>query len=163
MTGSVESVDAAVVALTMGEPAGVGGELALKAWLRRGDGVPVFCVIDDAARLSALAKSLGLDVPVAAVAAPAAARQVWERALPVLSHALVVSATAGRPDPLNAAAVLGAIERAVALAQAGEAAAIVTNPIHKATLYEAGFRLPGHTEYLGELVQATEPPVMMLT
>ncbi len=162
MAGSVESADAVVVALTMGEPAGVGGELALKAWLRRGDGVPVFCVIDDAARLSALAKSLGLDVPVAAVAAPAAARQVWERALPVLSHSLAVSATAGRPDPLNAAAVLGAIERAVALAQAGEVAAIVTNPIHKATLYEAGFRLPGHTEYLGELVQATEPPVMML-
>ncbi len=147
------------LALTMGEPAGIGAELALLAWRA----APCcFFVIDDPTRLSALGERLGLDVPVTAIASPAEAEAVFPRALPVLTQELAVAPEPGRPDPANAAAVTAAIERAVALVRAGEAAAVVTNPIHKQTLYRAGFRHPGHTEFLAELAGTSEAPVMML-
>ena len=150
------------LALTMGEPAGIGGEIALKAWLRRGEGVPAFFVIDDAERLAALARRLGWTVPVRAIAAPGEATAVFPAALPVLPIKLVQPPRPGKPDPANAPAVTGAIEIAVRLAMAGDAAAVVTNPIHKATLYQAGFDYPGHTEFLAALAGVATPPVMML-
>ena len=147
------------LALTMGEPAGIGGELALAAW----QATPCcFFAIDDPARLGALAERLGLEVPVVAIAGPAEAEAVFPRALPVLAQELAAEVEPGRPDPANAAAVIAAIERAVALVQAGEAAAVVTNPIQKETLYQAGFRYPGHTEYLADLAGIDTAPVMML-
>lgn len=147
------------LALTMGEPAGIGGELALAAWRA----APCcFFAIDDPARLGALAERLGLEVPVVAIAGPAEAEAVFPRALPVLTQELAADVEPGRPDPANAAAVIAAIERAVALVQAGEAAAVVTNPIQKETLYRAGFRYPGHTEYLAALAGIDTAPVMML-
>ena len=147
------------LALTMGEPAGIGGELALKAW----KAAPCcFFAIDDPARLGALSERLGLDVPVAAIAEPAEAEAVFPRALPVLVQELAAEVKPGRLDPANAAAVIAAIERAVALVQAGEAAAVVTNPIHKEILYQAGFRYPGHTEFLAALAGIDTAPVMML-
>lgn len=153
-----------ILALTMGDPAGVGGELTLAAWARlRGDrGGPAFVALDDPARLSGLAASLGLDVPVAAVDGPEAAAGVFADALPVLSVPLRAPATPGRPDPANGPAVLASVERAVRLALDGRVGGLVTNPIGKATLYRAGFAFPGHTEYLGALTGAAEPPVMML-
>ena len=150
------------LALTLGEPAGVGGELALKAWLRRDERVPAFFVIDDPGRLEQLSAKIGLDVPVHPIDAPEEAVAVYPGALPVLAQALAAAATPGRPDPANAGAVLAAIDRAVALAQAGRVAAVVTNPIHKATLDKAGFHYPGHTEYLAELAKLQTRPVMML-
>jgi len=139
------------LAVTMGEPAGIGGELSLKAWLaRKADGRPFF-VLDDADRLTTLARDLGLDVPVQEIAGPAEAGKVFGAALPVLSVKLRTAVTPGRPTPINAAATLEAIERAAALALAGEIAGLVTNPIQKKTLQEAGFRHPGHTEFLAEL------------
>ncbi len=145
--------------LTMGEPAGVGGELALKAW----KAAPCcFFAIDDPARLGALSERLGMAVPVAAITKPAEAEAVFPRALPVLAQDLAAEAEPGRLDPTNAAAVIASIERAVALVQAGEAAAVVTNPIHKETLYQAGFRYPGQTEYLAALAGIDTAPVMML-
>ncbi len=93
---------------------------------------------------------------------PAEAAAVFPRALPVLPQELAVEAEPGRPNPANAAAVIAAIERAVALVQAGEAAAVVTNPIQKETLYQAGFRYPGHTEFLAALAEIDTAPVMML-
>ncbi len=85
---------------------------------------------------------------------------VFGAALPVLALPLPEIARPGRPDPANAPAVIASIERAVRLVQAGEAGGVVTNPISKAVLYQAGFPHPGHTEFLGALTGGT--PVMML-
>ena len=146
----------------MGEPAGIGGEIALKAWLRRAEGVPAFAAIDDPARLAALAGALGLAVPVRVIAAPNEAAAAFPEALPVLPQTLPVPAVPGRPSAATAAAVIASIERAARFALAGEAAAIVTNPIQKKPLYDAGFAHPGHTEFLGALAELEAPPAMML-
>ncbi len=151
------------LAVTMGEPAGIGGEIVLKAWAaRREEAVPPFVVLDDPDRLQALGARIGLPVPVRAVAAPAEAAAAFATALPVLPLALAVPAVPGRPDAANGAAVIAAIDRAVDLVRAGQAAAMVTNPIQKSALYAAGFRHPGHTEYLAHLAGLAEEPVMML-
>ncbi len=151
------------LALTMGEPAGVGGEITLKAWAARHEAaVPPFVVLDDPDRLSALAAKLGMAVPVRAVADPGDAVALFDQALPVLPVRLGHPVVAGTPDPVNGAAVIDSIDRAVALVQAGQAAAVVTNPIQKSSLYAAGFRHPGHTEYLAHLAGLTEEPIMML-
>lgn len=149
--------------LTMGEPAGIGGEIALKAWAARADGaVPPFVLLDDPARLEALAARLGLPVPVKAVGSMAEGAALFGAALPVLPQPLVAPVTPGRPDPANGAAVIASIDRAVELVRRGEASAVVTNPIQKSALYAAGFRHPGHTEYLAHLAGLTDEPVMML-
>ncbi|KAA0583193.1 4-hydroxythreonine-4-phosphate dehydrogenase PdxA [Azospirillum sp. B21] len=151
------------LALTMGEPAGVGGDITLKAWAARHEAaVPPFVVLDDPDRLSALAAKLGMAVPVREVANPGDAVALFDRALPVLPVRLGDPVVAGTPDPVNGAAVIASIDRAVALVQAGQAAAVVTNPIQKSSLYAAGFRHPGHTEYLAHLAGLTEEPIMML-
>ena len=148
--------------LTMGEPAGIGGELALASWRRRAEGVPVFALIDDPERLAALGESLGQPVPVRPIARIEEAPSVWAEALPVLPAPLSHPVLPGRPDPANAPAVIAAIERAVSLVQAGEAAALVTNPIQKQVLMAAGFAHPGHTEFLAALAGGGLRPVMML-
>jgi 4-hydroxythreonine-4-phosphate dehydrogenase len=154
--------DTLPLALTMGDPAGIGGELTLAAWARlRRDG-PAFVALDDPSRLAALATRLGWEVPIAAVAGPEEAVAVFPDRLPVMTIRLPAPSTPGRPDPANAPAVLGSIERSVALAQSGRVGAVVTNPISKATLYRTGFAFPGHTEFLGALTGAAEPPVMLL-
>jgi 4-hydroxythreonine-4-phosphate dehydrogenase len=150
------------LALTMGEPAGVGGEIALQAWLRRAEGVPPFYLIDDPERLARLAGSLRWDIPVQRIESAAQAALVLGHALPVLPLGGTPAATPGHPEPADQALVLRAIDTAVADVRAGRAAALVTNPINKDALYRAGFRHPGHTEYLAELAGSTEPAVMML-
>lgn len=152
----------APVALTMGEPAGIGGEITLKAWRRRAEGLPVFFCIDDPARLTALAARLGLEVPVVAIAAPEQAAALFGHALPVLPQPLAEHVEPGRPAPANAASVRASIARAVELAQSGAACAIVTNPIHKGVMYQGGFRFPGHTEFLAHLLGLDGTEVMML-
>ena len=144
----------------MGDPAGIGGELSLKAWKARRGGRP-FVALDDPDRLAGIARSLGLDVPVRAVNGAEAAAAVFREALPVLPVRLAAPPVHGRADPANATSVLTSIERAVRLAQAREVAGVVTNPIHKSTLYGAGFAYPGHTEFLAALTGAALP-VMML-
>lgn len=150
-----------VLALTMGDPAGIGGEITLAAWqaLRR-EG-PVFVAIDDPDRLVSLAALLGRDVPVRAVASIGEAAALFPRALPVLSEPLPTPVRPGRPDPAHGPAILASIRRAVALARAGEVAAVVTNPIAKTTLFDAGLAHAGHTSWLAELAGGGEP-VMML-
>jgi 4-hydroxythreonine-4-phosphate dehydrogenase len=150
----------APLALTMGDPAGIGGELTLRAWLARRAGAP-FVALDDPGRLVALAAALGLDVPVRPVGSAAAAAAVFPAALPVLPVPLGAPPAAGRADPANAAAVIASIERATRLTLAGETAGVVTNPIHKSTLYGTGFPHPGHTEFLAALTGAPLA-VMML-
>lgn len=147
----------------MGEPAGVGPEIVARAWaaLRDGDG-PAFVVIGDAALMRAQG------VPVQTVNAPADAAGAFARAVPVLDVPLPAPVQPGRPDPANAGTVADWIEQAVSLAMAGEVAGVVTAPIAKAPLYAAGFRFPGHTEFIAELTadvpfSGTRGPVMMLT
>lgn len=142
-----------MLALTMGDPAGIGGELTVSAWRTLRHTGPAFTAIDDPARL--------IGIPVRAVRTLAEAAAVFPEALPVLPLALTAAVVPGRPDPAHAAAIIESIERAVRLAQAGEAAAVVTNPISKAVLYAAGFPHPGHTEFLGALTRCAHP-VMML-
>ena len=141
-----------MLALTMGDPAGIGGELTVSAWRALRHSGPAFAAIDDPARLTG---------PVRAVQTLSEAAAVFPEALPVLPQPLAAAAMPGRPDSANAAAVIASIERAVRLAQAGEASAVVTNPVSKAVLYAAGFPYPGHTEFLGALTGCAHP-VMML-
>lgn len=152
------------LALTMGDPAGIGGELTLQAWCRHRDGAPMpsFFAIDDPARLTALSGKIGQPVPVAEIATPEEAATVFDRALPVLPQRLARPPVAGRPDPANAPAVIESIERAVKLAEIGLCTGVVTNPINKKVLYDAGFAYPGHTEFLAALAQQDRHPVMML-
>ena len=151
------------LALTMGDPAGIGGELTLAAWARlRREGGPAFVALDDPARLEALARTLGLDVPLAILDGPEDAAAAFPDRLPVIPIALPVPAVPGRPDPRNAPAVIASIERAVWLALDGQVGAVVTNPIAKAVLYDAGFAHPGHTEFLGALCGTAAAPVMLL-
>ena len=150
------------IALTIGEPAGIGGEITLKAWrARAAERLPPFFALDVPERLEQLAAQLQLDVPILAIAAPEDAAAAFPSALPVLRIALPRPVVPGKPDSGNAAAVIAAIARAVELVQQRRAAAVVTNPIQKETLYAAGFPYPGHTEYLGELAGGATP-IMML-
>jgi 4-hydroxythreonine-4-phosphate dehydrogenase len=142
------------LALTMGEPAGIGAEIAAGAWSALRATGPAFFMIGDATQTFA--------VPVRAITAAEEAGAVFPEALPVLHRPLPRPPVPGRPDPANAPAVIAAITEAVELAKAGRAAGVVTNPIQKATLAQAGFRHPGHTEYLGEIAGTGVPPVMML-
>jgi 4-hydroxythreonine-4-phosphate dehydrogenase len=150
--------------MTLGEPAGIGPELALRAWLRRAEiGAPFFLLADPAG-LRETAQRLALDVPLAIVA-PSGAVETFEHALPVVALGARASATPGRPDSAFAGATIESIERAVSYVRSGEASAVVTNPIAKHVLYEAGFKFPGHTEFLGELARqwgARAQPVMLL-
>jgi 4-hydroxythreonine-4-phosphate dehydrogenase len=151
------------IALTMGEPAGVGAEIALKAWMRREElSLPPFFLLDDPRRLARLAATLDWRLDLAEIDTPADTDQAFDQYLPVLPHPLPGSVMPGTPDPANARAVLTAIETAAGLVKDGAAAAMVTNPINKAVLYEAGFTHPGHTEYLAELAGSDTRPVMML-
>ena len=150
------------LALTMGEPAGIGGEIALKAWLRRTEKLPVFCVIDDADRLQHLAAHLDIPVPVRRVESIEAVEGIFETALPVLHQPLSTKTQPGCLNPDTASAVIAAIETAVRLARSGDVAGVVTNPIHKLNLYDAGFQFPGHTEFLASLAGNDATPVMML-
>jgi len=151
------------VALTQGDPAGIGPEIAIQAWLRRDEArLPPFFALTDPGLLEARARMLGAPCPVEATT-PEEAAAVFSRALPVVPLTRAVAATPGAPDSRGAASAIEAIETAVALVRAGRAAALTTNPIAKHVLYEAGFRHPGHTEFLAALAADPPPrPVMML-
>jgi 4-hydroxythreonine-4-phosphate dehydrogenase len=150
------------IAVTMGEPAGIGGEITLLAWANRSPETPPFFVIDDPDRLQALAEKTGITNLVQPIKSARDARAAFQHALPVLPLGLSVPLTTGKPASDSAASVIRSIDMAIDLASNGEVSAIVTNPIHKATLYEAGFSHPGHTEYLAEQAKLDTPPVMML-
>ncbi len=154
------------LALTIGEPAGIGPDLTLAVWRRRIElGLPAFYLIGDTDFLGGRARALGLDVPLATVA-PEEAGAAFERALPVVPLGLSVTAASGKPDASSAPAAIASIRRAVADVLAGRAAAVVTNPVAKNVLYRSGFAEPGHTEFLAKLAEEATGkaahPVMML-
>jgi 4-hydroxythreonine-4-phosphate dehydrogenase len=154
------------LALTLGEPAGIGADITFAAWQRRAElDLAPFYILADPKHLQRRARLLSLDLPMAVVA-PAAAAAAFATALPVVDIGVTVTAEPGRPDGSSAPAAITAIRRAVTDVLAGAAAAMVTNPVAKNVLYQSGFAEPGHTEYLARL--ATEQtgvavqPVMML-
>ena len=153
------------LALTSGEPAGIGPDITLAAWLRRRElDLPPFYLLGDLASLAERAKTLGLAVELAEVSAEEASA-AFERALPVVPTGNAATARPGKPDGSSADAALASIRQAVADVTAGKASAVVTNPIAKNVLYRAGFRHPGHTEFLAELAatdSSVPQPVMML-
>jgi 4-hydroxythreonine-4-phosphate dehydrogenase len=150
------------LALTMGDPAGIGGELSLRAWLALHGAGHCFVALDDPDRLIALARALTLDVPVATVASPDEADAVFATSLPVMPIRLTNTPRPGHPDKANALAVIASIERAASLALNGPAVGMVTNPINKAALYDTGFAYPGHTEFLAALTGTHGRQIMML-
>lgn len=151
------------LAVTMGEPAGIGAEITMKAWTKRNEAqLPPFFLIDDPDRIDALAQRSRLAAPVARISEPEEAAAVFPNALPVLPIALDGPVTPGYPNKATARAVVGAIDLAVEWALSGRIAGIVTNPIQKQVLYAVGFDYPGHTEYLAELSGEGVAPVMML-
>ncbi|SDN28746.1 4-hydroxythreonine-4-phosphate dehydrogenase [Lutimaribacter pacificus] len=144
----------APIALTCGEPAGIGPEIAVRAWEKMRDG-PAFFWIGDP-------RHLPDGTVFDEIADPAGAAAVMPHALPVLRHDFAGQATPGRPDPANAQGVIDVIARAVDLVQAGAASAVCTAPINKKALKDgAGFPYPGHTEYLAALGGGADV-VMML-
>ncbi|MBB3978797.1 4-hydroxythreonine-4-phosphate dehydrogenase [Rhizobium azooxidifex] len=155
------AVTAPPLALSMGDPSGIGLDITLALWgSRRALGLPAFLFIGDPDALADRAKALGTEVSIAE-AAPETAASVFDDAIPVLPVRLAELAVAGAPSSRNAGAIIGAIETAVTLAMAGRCSAVVTNPIAKAVLYESGFAFPGHTEYLADLAaRATGRPVL---
>ncbi len=147
----------------MGEPGGVGAEIAAKAWRALASSGPAFFLIGDPARFAEAG------APVEAIEHPSEAGAVFKRAAPVLDIGARVDAAPGRARAETAPLVVNSIERAVSLTLAGDAAAVVTNPIQKSALFDAGFSFPGHTEYLDALTAnaplaagAPRGPVMTL-
>lgn len=148
--------------LTLGEPAGIGPEIIAAAWNSLRESGPEFAVIGDRRCLAEMG------VPVRSIDAPEAAEQCFGQALPVMDRPLPAPCRPGQPDPKNAGAVADWIEEGVSLCLSGAASGLVTAPIAKAPLYAAGFRFPGHTEFIAELTAdvpypGTRGPVMMLT
>jgi len=146
----------------MGDPAGIGGELTVMARARRAQGLPPFYALDDPARLSVIAQTLAPSCPVIEIDDPSEACAAFDHGLPVMPLPLAAPQPPGQPVAANARAVIASIERAVADARAGRAAAVVTNPINKRALHEgADFAYPGHTEFLAVL-GGVDTSVMML-
>ena len=148
--------------ITMGEPSGIGAEITLKAWSQSSKNGHTFFILDSPDRLQEFSIKSGLNVKIARISHPSECRAVFDQALPVLPLENSIDAVPGTPDPKNASAVIESISRAFEFAKDGSAAAVVTNPIQKQSLYRAKFEHPGHTEYLAHLDGPDVVPVMML-
>ena len=154
------------LALTLGEPAGIGPDLTIQLWRRRAElRLPAFYIIADPEFIKRRAHLLGWDIDVRVVA-PAQASETFAHALPITSLGIPTTAAPGEPDASSAPAAITSIRRAVADVLVGKTAAIVTNPVAKNVLYRSGFAEPGHTEFLAKLVEEATgkpiKPVMML-
>lgn len=153
------------LALTLGEPAGIGPDITIAAWLKRRElDLPAFYLLGDEALIARRAKALGAAVRIASVTT-GEAEAAFPEVLPVVASGEPASAAPGKPDASSAPAALASIRQAVTDVREGRAGAVVTNPIAKSVLYRAGFRHPGHTEFLAELAAEDGPtpqPVMML-
>jgi 4-hydroxythreonine-4-phosphate dehydrogenase len=154
------------LALTIGDPSGIGPEIAAAAWIARtANRLPAFILLGDPALVSDRAHHAGMEIAIAECEIGDAA-SVFPDALPVIPLSQRFRDTPGQPDPAHATGIIEAIDLAVTLTLERRAAALVTCPIAKKPLYEAGFRFPGHTEYLGHLAEKhfgiSLRPVMMI-
>lgn len=156
------------LALTMGDPAGIGPDIIIAAWHeRRRRQLPPFVVYGDPEVFLSRSRALGVPLAVNTLVGGCALPVEDGDTLPLVSVASCGPVAPRHPSSAAAAATLAAIDRATADVISGRAAALVTAPITKAVLYDAGFRYPGHTEYLARLAEAAYPderfhPVMML-
>lgn len=151
------------LAVSLGDPAGVGPELLAEAWaLRQAHSLPPFFAVHGANVLAAAAKQRDVEVPIQRIDDPAQAGEVFAHALPVLGEEDGVYRP-GEPDHAGAVIALSSLERAVDLAVTGSASAVVTSPIAKARLAEVGFTHPGQTEFVAKASGiASADAVMML-
>ncbi|MGD9656060.1 MAG: 4-hydroxythreonine-4-phosphate dehydrogenase PdxA [Methylocystis sp.] len=139
------------IALTQGDPSGIGPELTLMAYAeRRSRGLPPFFLLSDAALIARVAAAFALKIEIESTTAEHAC-EIFPRALPVVDIGCEVKSLPGSPDPADAQSTIRSIELAVECVARGKARAVVTNPIAKSILYKAGFKHPGHTEFLAEL------------
>ena len=157
-----------LLALTRGDPSGIGLEIALKAWaaLRDEPGANPFILLDDVAHVKRAAARLGLDVPVVATTADGAPA-AFSQALPILPLDAETRGVPGKPDAADAPGTIASMTRAVELVADGTTSAVVTLPISKEVLHRIGFAHPGHTEFMGELAArffhtTSAKPVMLL-
>jgi len=142
------------LAVSMGDPAGIGPEITLRAWLARSDrGIEPFVLYGDKDALIERTRVANLAVPIAAVRSPAEAFDAFATALPVLHVPVQARVRPGVGDPANRDAIIGAIEAATAAVVRGEASALVTNPIAKHVVRSDAFPFPGHTEFLAALAE----------
>jgi 4-hydroxythreonine-4-phosphate dehydrogenase len=167
LKGSNAMEPEAALAVTMGDPSGIGSELIFRAWMMRLErpGASSFAAVADPEYLARAARDLRFDVAVERCDAADAAA-IFKRALPVIDLGMAVDAKPGEPSVANAGAVISSITRAVELVKQGACSAVVTSPIAKHVLQAHGFSYPGHTEFLGVLAGELwgEPamPVMLL-
>ena len=152
---------AAPLAVSLGDPAGVGPELLTQAWLELRDGGVPFFAVGGAQVLAAAAAARGLDVPIKVIADPAEAGAVFSFALPVLAGA-DDAYTPGEPHRAGAALALASLTEAARLAVAGQASGIVTGPVAKSRLAEVGFLHPGQTEFVAEASGVAADGAVML-
>ena len=155
------------LAVSMGDPAGIGLELAARVWAERDAGAPPFVFVGDPDALTRASARLGLAKPKLNVVDDAAKLGESGDALNVLHVPLAMEETPGAPDPVNADPTIAAIERGVAAVLEGAASALVTLPIAKAVLHTTDFGFPGHTEFIAHLTRDqpwphARGPVMML-
>ncbi|MCI9865957.1 4-hydroxythreonine-4-phosphate dehydrogenase PdxA [Rhizobium skierniewicense] len=154
------------LAVTQGDPAGIGPDITIVAWSKRKElGLPPFILVGDPDVISSRAHLLGIDCPVE-ICEPEQAAAIFPNALPVFAIPVGFDVLAGQPHVGAALATIKAIETAVQFTVDKRVSAVVTNPIAKSVLYEAGFGYPGHTEFLAELAkkltgQATTPVMMI--
>lgn len=142
------------IAISCGEPGGIGPEIAVTAWHALREELPLLWIGDP--------QHLPVNTPFEAVTDPSQATAISPRALPVLARDFGSSITPGIANPAHAQGVIDAIATGVDLVQSGAASALCTAPIHKAALIDgANFAYPGHTEYLAALA-GTDRVVMML-
>ncbi len=152
------------LALTLGEPASIAGEITLRAWAaaQTDKSVPPFVALADGDWLETQGRRLRFPVPIKPVTSAESAASEFYGALPVMTVPLAAAVEFGKPNPANAAGILRSIDEAVRLTSRGATTAVVTNPIHKATMYAGGFRFPGHTEYLAQLCKPATPVMMLV-
>lgn len=147
------------VIITPGDPAGIGPEIALKALATNKELRKKVILMGDIPHLEALASSLNIDIHFAECSEDLTPHN---EAVNIYSLTWSAPIIAGRPDAANSPMVIKAIEIAVQLAKQKDVSAVVTCPIAKSVLYEAGFAYPGHTEFLGALSSDKAAPIMML-
>jgi len=155
------------LAVSMGDPAGIGLELAARVWAERDTSTPPFVFVGDADALERASRRLGLPTPKLCIVEDAARVGDGGETLTVLHTPLAMEETPGAPDPVNADVTIAAIERGVAAVLEGATSALVTLPIAKAVLHTAEFGFPGHTEFIADLTRDqawphARGPVMML-
>ena len=146
------------LAVSIGDPAGVGPEVIAKAWaIRAAHRLPPFFAIGDRRSIEAV-----WDGPIAQIARPADARAIFDHALPLLQVDEPGEIIPGQPTLAGARVALDSVEMAVGLARSGAVSALVTGPVAKSQLYAIGFSHPGQTEFIAERCGVAAENVAMM-